>query len=121
MIRCQATRPLHAAGAALLALVTAAPRARADEPAPVAVGVSGSGCPDRAQLVQALRVRGLAVVEGLAPFRLDVAVDSAALHLVLRDADRAVVLERTIDSGECGALAETVAMLVERRLAGVAW
>jgi len=108
--------------AAIAAVATlASARARADERAPVLVAVSGGGCPQRGQLEEALRARGLVVVDRDAPFRVDVATGPEALRLVVRDADRAPILERTVATADCGALAETVALLVERRLGGVEW
>jgi hypothetical protein len=95
--------------------------ARAEALTPIVVSISGATCPDRPVLDEALARRGLGSAASGARFRLQLVGAGASLDLTLRDDDGEVLLARTLDTEECSALAETIAMLVERRLQGIAW
>lgn len=52
---------------------------------------------------------------------LRIDADGGGVRLVLSDAGGAALLERTLPAGACGALAETVALIVDRYLADLDW
>jgi hypothetical protein len=85
------------------------------------VAVIDEGCPDRAQVEEALSRQGLVSVAEGAPFQLEVRGEGSLLRVRLQERAGAVLLERTLPADECAPLAETIAVLVERRLDGVAW
>jgi len=93
----------------------------ADEPTPVGLVVAVARCPDSAPFVAALLQRGISPVTGDAPFSLELRGSGDDVHAVLVDRSGETLLDRTLPSGECTAVADTVALLVERRLEGVSW
>lgn len=102
------------------ALSLAGTGAHAEGMTPISLSVLGR-CPERPLVEEALARRGFAAAVGDARFRLALSEAGTDLDLTLRDDDGLLLLERSLPRDDCGALAETVAMLVERRLDGVAW
>lgn len=113
--------PLLVRLALLLALVAATAAAHADPQTPVTVVVADGVCPARAQVEDALARQGFRPTREVAPFRIDVFGETGSPRVELRERGGGVLLDRPLPVGECESLAETIALLVERRLAGIAW
>ncbi len=88
---------------------------------PVTVVVADGLCPDRMQIEDALTRQGFRPTREAAPFRIDVSGEASSPRVELREGDGGLLLDRMLPEGECDSLAETISLLVERRLAGVAW
>ena len=84
------------------------------------VRTTGLACPERGQLVTALARQGLAADDGSA-LTLDLRADGSAVVVELRAATGSTLLRRVLAAGDCEALAETVALLLERRVREVQW
>jgi hypothetical protein len=111
------------AALALLACVLAPGPAVAQASWPVAVVFwSDVSCPDRGALVDALGRRGTEVVDAeQAALRLELGMRGADVAVTLRDRGGQVLAERVLPAGECAALADAIALLVERRVQGIDW
>lgn len=104
-----------------LALLAVSSSAEADPQTPVTVVVAEGHCPEREQIEDALARQGFRPTREVAPFRLDVSGEPSSQRVELREREGGLLLDRTLPAGECDSLAETISLLVERRLAGVAW
>lgn len=92
-----------------------------DQPTPIAVVAPDSSCPSREDLHDALTGRAFAVVDDGADLTLEVIDAPDEIRVVLAHRDGAVLLERTLQKGDCDALAGAIAFVVERRIRGVDW
>lgn len=78
-------------------------------------------CPDAAAVTAALARQALGIDEQ-APTSLTLSGGpEGGVALVLRDGEGAVLLDRHLPGDACEALADAVALLVQRRLEGVGW
>lgn len=107
----------------LLAGVLATGPGVAEDRLPLAlVYRSEVSCPDRAALVGALERRGTEIVDAeRSALQLELGMRGTDLLVALRDRGGAVLAERAIPVGACDALADAVALLVERRVQGIDW
>jgi hypothetical protein len=96
-------------------------RAEADEAEPPALRLAlGEACPDRAAFEGALVAEGLRVGDDAAvALRLSVHSRGGGVAVELADSQGRVLFERVLPAGDCGALADAVALLVGRHLQGV--
>jgi len=76
-------------------------------------------CPDAAQVERALARQDL---RGAPSWIVSLeGASDGSVSVTLRQQDGAILLERRLPAGDCTALAEAVALLVQRRVEGIGW